>query len=70
VTYFLDGPARILRRRVNASSAQPLLENAAAAAWTLDASAPLVRVRLELAVKGVHPHEATVFLKNAALARG
>jgi len=70
VTYFLDVPARILRRRVNASSAQPLLENAAAAAWTLDPSAPLVRVRLELAVKGVHPHEATVFLKNAALAAG
>jgi hypothetical protein len=68
VTYFLDGPARILRRRVNTSSAQPLLENAAAAAWVPDPSAPLVRVRLELAVKGVHPHEATVYLKNAALA--
>jgi prepilin-type N-terminal cleavage/methylation domain-containing protein len=70
VTYFLDGPARILRRRVNASSAQPLLENAGSAVWILDPSAPLVRVRLELAVKGVHPHEATVFLKNAALAPG
>ena len=70
VTYFLDGPSRILRRRVNASSAQPLLENAAAADWISDPSAPLVRVRLELAVKGVHPHETTVFLKNAALAAG
>ncbi len=70
VTYFLDGPACILRRRVNAAPAQPLLENAAAAAWVPDPSAPLVRVRLELAVKGVHPHEATIYLKNAALAAG
>jgi len=31
VAYFLDGPARILRRRVNTGSAQPLLENIAAA---------------------------------------
>jgi Tfp pilus assembly protein PilW len=68
VAYYLDGTSRVLRRRANASSAQPLVENAAAAAWSLDAAAPLVRVRLELAIEGVRPHEATVFLKNAALA--
>jgi prepilin-type N-terminal cleavage/methylation domain-containing protein len=68
VTYFLDGNAHILRRRVNTSPAQPLLEGAAGAVWSLDAAAPLVRVRLELDTKGAHPHEATVFLKNAALA--
>lgn len=69
VTYFLDAPARILRRRINAGSAQPLLENAAAATWLYDADAHLVRIRLELDVEGVRPHEATVFLKNPALAR-
>jgi type II secretory pathway pseudopilin PulG len=74
VTYFLDEPAGILRRRVNASPAQPLLEGTAAAAWSLDASSHLVSVRLELDdpviadSKGAHPHEATVFLKNPALA--
>lgn len=68
VSYFLDGPARILRRRVNAGSAQPLLENIAAAIWICDPEARLVHVRLELSVKGVHPHETTVFLKNSALA--
>ncbi len=68
VSYFLDGPARILRRRVNAGSAQPLLENIAAAIWICDPEARLVRVRLELSVKGAHPHETTVFLKNSALA--
>ena len=68
VAYFLDGPARILRRRVNTGSAQPLLENIAAAIWICDPEARLVRVRLELSVKGAHPHETTVFLKNPALA--
>lgn len=68
VTYVLDGPARILRRRVNAAPAQPLLENTAAANWTLDPAAPVVRVRFELTIEGAHPHEATVFLKNRALA--
>ena len=68
VAYFLDGPARILRRRVNAGSAQPLLENIAAAIWICDPGARLVRVRLELSVEGAHPHETTVFLKNPALA--
>lgn len=67
VAYFLDGPARILRRRVNAGSAQPLLENIAAATWICDTEARLVRVRLELSVEGAPPHEATVFLKNPAL---
>ena len=68
VAYFVDGPARILRRRVNSGSAQPLLENIAAAIWLYDPEARLVRVRLELSVEGAHPHETTVFLKNSALA--
>jgi type II secretory pathway pseudopilin PulG len=68
VAYFVDRPSRILRRRVNTASAQPMLENTAAAAWSLDPIAPLVRIRLEIGVEGAHPHEATVFLKNPALA--
>jgi prepilin-type N-terminal cleavage/methylation domain-containing protein len=68
VTYYLDSQAGILRRKVNAAPAQPLVENAAAATWALAPSGTLIRIRLELTVKGVHPHEATVFLKNAALA--
>lgn len=69
VAYFVDRPARILRRRVNASSAQPLLENAAGADWQVDREAGLVRVRLEVDGKGENVHELCVFLKNAALAR-
>lgn len=69
VAFFVDRPAGILRRRVNASPAQPLLENTADARWHLDQDADLVRVRLELSIKGAPPHEISVFLKNAALAR-
>lgn len=68
IAYYRDGASRTLRRRVNASSAQPALEGVAAADWSLDAAAHLVRIRLELDTKGAHPHEATVFLKNPALA--
>ncbi len=69
VSYFLDGPARILRRRANAGSAQPLLENAAAAVWLFDPAARLVRIRLELNAQGATTYETTVFLKNLALAQ-
>lgn len=69
VAYALDTPARVLRRRVNAASAQPLLDNAAAADWELDAEAGLVRVRLELGLEGAPAYGTTVFLKNPALAK-
>jgi type II secretory pathway pseudopilin PulG len=68
VGFSLDAPARILRRRVNAASAQPLLENAATTTWLFDPEAGLVRVRLELDLEGGTAYETTVFLKNAALA--
>jgi Tfp pilus assembly protein PilW len=68
VAYYLDGTTHVLRRRANASPAQPVVESAATAAWSLDAASPLARVRLELTIEGVRPHETTVFLKNAALA--
>ncbi len=67
VAYRLDA-AGVLRRRVNASPAQPLAEDIAAAGWTLEPAAPLVRLRIQPRTEGVPPHEATVFLKNAALA--
>jgi len=67
VTYFVDN-ARILRRRVNGGSAQPVLEEVLAAAWTYDPGTHLAHVRLEVDVEGAAPHEATIFVKNASLA--
>jgi prepilin-type N-terminal cleavage/methylation domain-containing protein len=69
VAYFVDGAAGVLRRRANASPAQPLAESVAAAAWSYDRDTGLAVVRVELSVEGAHDHGATVFVKNAALAR-
>lgn len=69
VTYFVDA-AHILRRRVNGGSAQPVLEEVRAAGWTYDPATRLAHVRLEVDVEGADPHEATIFVKNAALAQG
>ncbi len=68
VAYRLDPASRVLRRRVNGGTAQPLLEDTSLATWVLDPETPLVRVRLELGVEGAHAHETTVFVKNARLA--
>lgn len=68
VTYFVDD-ARILRRRVNGGSAQPVLEDVGTAIWTYDADVRLARLRLEVDVEGAHPYEATILVKNAALAQ-
>ena len=69
VAYFVDGAAGVLRRRANASPAQPLAESVAAAEWSYDAAAALAAVRVALSVEGAHAHGTTVFVKNAALAK-
>ena len=68
VAYFRDGTTRILRRRVNASPAQPLLDDTASVSWSHDPEARLVTIRVEIAAEGAHPYGTTVFLKNPALA--
>ena len=64
----LDTSQGILRRKVNFSSAQPLLENAAEAGFFVDRTANLVRVRLRLNSQGDAAYELQLFPKNVALA--
>jgi len=68
VAYFRDGTTRILRRRVNTSPAQPLLDNTTSVSWSHDPEVRLVRISIEIAVEGAHQYGTTVFLKNPALA--
>ena len=63
-----DPGTKTLKRKVNASSAQPLLENAAFAAFENDAQAGLVRVRLSFDAQGENPYAICLFPKNPALA--
>jgi prepilin-type N-terminal cleavage/methylation domain-containing protein len=68
VAYFRDGTTRVLRRQVNASPAQPLLDNTTSASWSHDPEARLVRISIEIAAEGATSYGTTVFLKNPALA--
>jgi len=68
VSLTLDGRPGVLRRKVNSSSAQPLLENAASARFSVDRAANLVRVRFSLASQGDADYELCLFPKNPALA--
>ena len=68
VAYFRDETTRVLRRRVNASPAQPLLDNTTSVSWSHDPEARLVTIRIEIAAEGANSYGTTVFLKNPALA--
>jgi hypothetical protein len=59
----------VLRRKVNASSAQPLLEDVAAFRCEYDASANLARIGIRPAAEPENEYAVTIFPKNAALAR-
>lgn len=60
---------RILRRKVNAASAQPLLEDVAAFRCDYDAPSNLARIGLRLTDDPENEYAVTIYPKNAALAR-
>jgi hypothetical protein len=68
VALSLDARQGILRRKVNLSTAQPLLENVRAAEFLEDRAANLVRVRFSLGPQGDATYELCLFPKNPALA--
>ncbi len=65
----LDSRLGVLRRKVNLSSAQPLLESVRAAEFLADPTTNLVRVRFSLGPQGDATYELCLFPKNSALAR-
>jgi hypothetical protein len=69
ITYFLDEPSGILRRRVNAGSPQPLLEGVAACDLSYDAASNLARASFSLQTRKEKKYEISVFPKNVGLAR-
>jgi competence protein ComGF len=68
ITYFLDEKTHILRRRVNASPAQPLLEDASHFFFTYDESTHHLRLQISLKEEKEKMYEICVFPKNMALA--
>ena len=67
VTYFLDAKTAILRRKVNASPAQPLLDNAGLFEFAFLKEDNLVNVRLADKKNMDKAHELSVFPKNLGL---
>lgn len=66
---FLDFPGGTLRRRVNASSAQPLMEETAAFRAEIDETDSLIRLSLTHSRRKEQAYAAAVFPKNMALAK-
>jgi type II secretory pathway pseudopilin PulG len=68
VIYFLDRADLILRRKVNTSSAQPLLEDAADFEWDYDGTTHLTVISLRIHSPKEMSHELCIRPKNLALA--
>ena len=67
ISLFLDETYGVLRRKVNASPAQPLLEDVARFAFEYSPEANLVRLDLSLKSHEEKKYETTVFPKNTAI---
>jgi len=67
VTYFLDERTAVLRRKVNASPAQPLLDNAGLFEFAYTEETNLVRVKLADKKNMERAHELSIFPKNLGL---
>jgi len=68
ISLFLDKDKKILRRKTNASPAQPLLEDAILFGFSYEKASNLVRLHLALTSNKEKKYEIWVFPKNAALA--
>ena len=69
VGYFLGAVDRIVRRQVNASPAQPLIEEVDAFLFSYDAASNAASASLRLRSGKERTHEILVFPKNAGLSR-
>jgi hypothetical protein len=68
ISLFFDETKGVIRRKVNASPAQPLLEDVASFAFEYIKDANLVRLNLALWGDEEKKYETTVFPKNTAMA--
>lgn len=67
ITFYLDADRSILRRKVNTSPAQPLLEDVVAFAVIYETATNVISLNLTLRTKEEKKYESSVFLKNMAL---
>ncbi len=70
VSIYLDESNGIIRRKVNQSPSQPLLEEVAGFELRFEQGANLVTLRLRLSARKEKTYECTIYPKNTALAAG
>lgn len=68
ISIYIDTTQNIIRRKVNNSSAQPLVENIQAFSLEFNKKSNLVTIRIETNEENYNIHETNVFPKNNALA--
>jgi prepilin-type N-terminal cleavage/methylation domain-containing protein len=68
ISLFFDSEEQIIRRKVNSSPAQPLLEEAASFSFDYEKTTNIVRLRLALASRKEKTYEISVYPKNTAMA--
>jgi len=68
ISLYLDEKNLTLRRKINSSPAQPLLEETSFFSFERDEASNLVKLRLQLKTNKEKFYEISVFPKNAALA--
>lgn len=68
VSFYLEADREILRRKVNASPAQPLLEDVLSFNFAYKATSNIISLSLILTTKEEKEYEISVFPKNMALA--
>ena len=64
---FFDAEKQMLRRKVNSSSPQPLLEEVSAVEWEIDRVRSLVKLGLSLITDPEKKYETSLLAKNSAL---
>lgn len=67
ISFYFDNKKKTLRRKVNASPAQPLCEDVASFACTYSLDTNLVKLHLSLSINPEKVYEISVFPKNTAL---
>lgn len=67
-TYYLDEASKIIRRKVNTSSPQPLLDDTQSLDWSYDETTNLVQISLVLIDREDIRYEISILPKNLELA--
>jgi len=69
VTYYLERGSSVLRRKVNTSSAQPLIEGVRFFGFSYDGRSNLAQVQIGLEKEPEKTREISVLVKNMALGK-